>query len=118
MLFSNVHFSCTSIPGRAESVARNLQGGPRSAVSRGEPDSIYFPPATSTFMSSCEAGQSREHGRAQLATADLLVWVSVSLLQSSMTVAWVEQQDVQGHPPFMPKLEQHDSNAAESQSIN
>ena len=48
---------------------------------------IYFPLATSTFMSSCEAGQSREHGRAQLATADLLVWVSVTLLQSSMTVA-------------------------------
>ncbi len=47
---------------------------------------IYFPPTTSTFMSSCEAGQSREHGRAQLATADLLVWVSVSLLQSSMTL--------------------------------
>ncbi len=40
-----------------------------------------------------------------------------SVQHDCATVAWVEQQDVQGHPPFMPKFEQHHSNAAEPQSI-
>ncbi len=35
----------------------------------------------------------------------------------SVRFSHLEQQDVQGHPPSVPKLDQHNSNAAASQSI-